>query len=101
MFLLISRPSPYSAPRESTEAIFSPRTPGAENKPAVERGRPSFAATARSNPDVRCSALDDIAKPDLLVHNKSRQAHFVVSTLTLIHGVVAFAWLRHAIHLRA
>ncbi len=72
-----------------------------ENNPAVECSRPAFAATAGFDPYIRRSALDDVAKPELLVRNKSRQAHSVRRVFALVWGVVAFACLGHECHLLA
>jgi hypothetical protein len=43
-----------------------------EDQPAVEGGSPPFASTARLYPEIGRSALDYIAKADLLVRDKPR-----------------------------
>jgi hypothetical protein len=58
-----------------------------ENHPAIECGRPLFAASARFDPEIGRRTLDDIAKRDLLVRDKSRQT-YPVRALALVGGVV-------------
>ena len=73
-------------------------SPG-ENHPAVECSRPMFAASAGLYPKIGGCPFNCIAQPDLLVGDKSRQAHSVRWVFALVWGVIAFACLYHAIHL--
>src|SRR5208337_2353098 len=73
--------------------------PASEDNVAVECSRPAFATTAGFDPYIRRRPLDDVAQPDLRVHNKTRQAHPVRRVCALVWGVVAFARLGHEFHL--
>jgi hypothetical protein len=75
-------------------------SPG-ENHPAVECNRPMFAASAGLYPKIGGPPFNRIAKPDLLVGDKSRQAYSVRRVFALVWGVIAFACLCHTIHLLA
>jgi hypothetical protein len=43
-----------------------------ENQPAVESGCPVLTASARWDSKIGARSLDHIAKPDLIVRDKSR-----------------------------
>jgi hypothetical protein len=58
-------------------------SPG-EHHPTVECGCTLFATSARPHPKIGSSPLDDIAKPDLLVGHKSRQAYSVTRQFALV-----------------
>ncbi len=73
--------------------------PIGENQPAVERSRPLCAAATGLDPDIRRRSLDHVAKPSLLVPNKSRQAHPMRRVLARVWGVITFRYLAHTIHL--
>ncbi len=57
-----------------------------------------FAASAVLYPKIGGSPLNYIAKPVLLVGDKSRQAYSVRREFALVWGVVAFVSICHAIH---
>src|SRR5215210_6362551 len=77
------------------------RMPIGKSQPTVKRSRSAFTASAGLYPKIGGSSLDHIAQSDLLVRNKSGQAHSVRRVFALIWGVVAFACLGHALHLLA
>jgi hypothetical protein len=78
-----------------------PSTPLGESHPPIERDPPLFAASARSDPDVRGGAFDHVAKPDLLVADESGQAHLVRRAFARVWMVLVFDFLRHAVRLCA
>jgi hypothetical protein len=67
-------------------------SPG-ENEPAVERGSPTFAATAGSDSEGVSHMLDRIAKANILVANEPWKAHAVGL------GVAFSLFLRHGLYL--
>ena len=69
-----------------------------EHHPAVERGRPACAASARLYPYIGSRPFDDIAKPDLLFRDESRQARSMGRAFALVRGVVLVACICHVIH---
>jgi len=69
----------------------------AKNHPTVECVPPLLAASAGPYPEVGSRAFDDIAKPDLFVGDKSRQANSMRRFFVAVVGVVAVAATRHVI----
>jgi hypothetical protein len=55
-----------------------------KNHPMVERSRPLFATSAGLDSKVGSRPFDHIAKPDLLVRNKSGQAQPMRRIFTLV-----------------
>ena len=75
--------------------------PMGEYHPAVERSRPLFAASAGLDSKIGSRPFDHIAKPDLLVGDKSGQAHPVRRVFTLVRMGIIFDFLCHDIYLLA
>jgi hypothetical protein len=70
---------------ESRLHVFSsPWLSSGENHPAIESSRPLFAASAGLDAEIGGCPFDHIAKPDLLVRDKSRQAHSVRRECVLV-----------------
>jgi hypothetical protein len=70
-----------------------------ENHPTIEYNTSLFAASASLDAEVRSSAFNHIAKSDLLVADKSGQAHLVRRAFTLVRMVIASDLLRHTVRL--
>jgi hypothetical protein len=77
------------------QAIPLPLMSPSENHPPVECCRPMFAASAGLYPKIGGRSLDRIAKPDILVGDKSRQAHPMWRVFALVWRVIAFVCLCH------
>ena len=60
-----------------------------------------FAASAGLYPKIGGRSFNYIAQTDLLVVDKSRQAHPVWRVFALVYGVIVFVCFCHAIHLLA
>lgn len=78
-----------------------PSTRLGENHPPIERGPPLFAASARSDPEIRSRAFHCVPEPDLLVSDKSGQAHFPCRAFSLLRTFVVSDALRHAVRFHA
>jgi hypothetical protein len=72
-----------------------------ESQPTIERDPPLLASSTSSNAEVRSSAFDHIAKSDVLVADKSGEAHTARRVFAFLCRIVAFDLLRHAIRLHA
>jgi hypothetical protein len=72
-----------------------------ESHPTIERDPPFLASSTRSNAEVGSSALDHIAKSDVLVADKSGEAHTVRRAFVLVCPLFVFVLLRHAVRLRS
>jgi len=69
--------------------------PIGKNHPAIEHSCPVFAASAGLYPKIGGRSFNRIAKPDLLIDDKSRQAHSARRLFALVWKIVAFACLCH------
>src|SRR5262249_46680261 len=71
-----------------------------ESHPTIERDPTLLASSTRSNAQVGSCALDDIAKSDVFVGDKSREAHMVRCAFAF-GPLLVFAFLCHAVRLRS
>jgi hypothetical protein len=71
-----------------------------ENHPVIERNAALFASSASLRPEIRSSTLYHIAKPDLLVGYKPRQADLMRQAFASAGLVSVFDLPLHAVRLR-
>jgi hypothetical protein len=87
MLVLLQVPSRtlQEHPVESERNLLFGMSPGKDH-PSVECCRPTFATTARPNPEIGGGTFDHVADSDLLVVDESRQAHSVSRDVAVVPG---------------